>query len=229
MIIYIYSNASYISELKARSRSGGYLFLGPKYKTLIQKMSPKNGPVHVECRIVINVMVSATEAELGGLFENCQKATSMRTAIAEMGHQQPPTLVATDDTAANSIVNGTIKQKRSRAIDMRFYWVRDRIRKYHFYIFWEEVRKNLADYVTKHHPIWHHRSMRPRYVKAAKIYIENSKDRRNGTRRGCAGTTNPRGTRKSDNPLKGIRNPIPQDLDNPLKVIRDLVKNGTQS
>ena len=56
-------------------------------------------------------MASSTEAELGGLFENCQKATYTRTYLAEMGHQQPPTPVDTDNTAANSIVNGTAKQK----------------------------------------------------------------------------------------------------------------------
>ena len=72
-------------------------------------MTPDNGTVHVECRIMRNVMASAPEAELGGLFENCQKATSMRTALSEMGHQQPPTLAATDNTAENSIVNGTEK------------------------------------------------------------------------------------------------------------------------
>ena len=40
-----------------------------------------------------------------------------------MGHLQPPTPVATDNTAANSIVNRTAKEKKSQAIDMRFYWV----------------------------------------------------------------------------------------------------------
>ena len=92
----------------------------------------------------------------------------MRTALAEMGHLQPPTPMATDNTAANSIVNGTEKHKIYREIDMRFYWVRDRIRKNYFHIFWEEGKKNLTDYVTKHHPIWQHRSTRPRYVKAKK-------------------------------------------------------------
>ena len=111
---------------------------------------------------------------------------------------------------------------------MRFYWVRYRIRQYHFHIFWEEGKKNLADYVTEHHPIWYHRAMRPRYIKATKIYIENSKYQRIRTGRGCAGTTNPGKTRKPDNPLKGIRNPIPQDPDNPLKGIRDLLQNGTR-
>ena len=61
-----------------------------------------------------------------------------------------------------------------------------------------------------------------------KKYIENSKDRRTGNGRGCAGTTNPGGTRKPDNPLKGIRNTIPWNPNNPIKGIRDLVQNGTQ-
>ena len=56
-------------------------------------------------------MESATEVELGGLFGNFQKAKSMITDLAEMGHQQPPTPVATDNTAASSIINGTAKQK----------------------------------------------------------------------------------------------------------------------
>ena len=66
--------------------------------------------------------------------------------------------------------------------------------------------------------------MRPRYGKSTKKYIENSKYRRTGTRRGCAGTTNPGEIRKPDNPLKGIRNTILQNPDNPLKGIQDLVQ-----
>ena len=72
----------------------------------------------------------------------------------------------TENTAANSIVNGMEKQKRSRAIDMRFYWVRDIIRQTHLHVFWEEGKKNLAYCVTKHHPIWHRRTMRSRSVKS---------------------------------------------------------------
>ena len=70
-------------------------------------MPQENGPVPVECSIMRNVMASAMESELGGLFENCQKSTSTRTALADMCHKKPPTPVATDNTAENSIVNGT--------------------------------------------------------------------------------------------------------------------------
>ena len=44
----------------------------------------------------------------------------------------------------------------------------------------------------------------------------------------CAGTTNPGGTRKPDNPLKGIRNTIPWNPNNPIKGIRDIVQNRTR-
>ena len=136
MILHIYSDASFISEPEARSRSGGYFSLGPKSKTPIHYIPPKNGPVHVECSIMRNVMASSTESELGGLFENCQKATSRRTALSEMGHQRPPTPVATESTASNSIVNRKAKQKISQSINMIFYWVRERIRQNHFHVFW---------------------------------------------------------------------------------------------
>ena len=42
------------------------------------------------------------------------------------------------------------------------------------------------------------------------------------------GTTNPGGTRKPDNYLKGSCNTIPQDLDNPLKAILYLLQNRTK-
>ena len=48
--------------MEAQSIEGGYFFLGPKLNTPIQAMPPENGIVHVECGIISNVMVSATEA-----------------------------------------------------------------------------------------------------------------------------------------------------------------------
>ena len=57
--------------------------------------------------------------------------------------------------------------------------------------------------------------------------IENSKDRRTRTRRGCAGTTNPVVTRKPDNIIQGIWNPVPRKSDNALKGVQNLVRDRT--
>ena len=108
---------------------------------------------------------------------------------------------------------------------MRFYWVRYRIRQNNFHIFWEERNKTQRIMSQKHHPIWHHRTMRLRYVKPTQKDTENSKYRQTGTIRGCAGARNPRRNRKPDNSLKGIWNIIPRNLDNPRKGIRELVPN----
>ena len=174
-------------------------------------------------------MESTMEEESGGLFENAQKAISMRTALSEMGHSQPPTHMTTDNTEANIIVNGTAKQKTSRSIDMRFYWVRHIIRQNNFHILWEEGKKTLSDYIKKHHPIWHHITTIPRYLKRTTKDTEKSKYRITETIRGCVGTTNTKVTRKPDNPLKGIHNPIPRKPDYPIKGIRNLVPNRIHS
>ena len=81
-----------------------------------------------------------------------------------MGYKQGATPVETDNTTAAAIVNETCKQIRSKAIDMRFYWVRDRIKQGHFIVYWAPGATNKADYFTKHHPPAHHRHVRFDYL-----------------------------------------------------------------
>jgi hypothetical protein len=62
------------------------------------------------------------------------------------------------------LLNGRIKQNRSKGIDMRYYWLRDRVTQGLFNVQWEPGKFNLADYFTKHHPPAHHRALRPVYL-----------------------------------------------------------------
>lgn len=110
------------------------------------------------------VLSSATEAEMGALFYNAKDAAWLRTTLTDMGHPQPPTPIQTDNACAAGIINNEMKQKRSKAIDMRFYWVRDRVNQGHFIVHWNKGSDNLADYFTKHHSPNHHRLMRSRYL-----------------------------------------------------------------
>ena len=71
-------------------------------------------------------MASAIEAELGALFLNCREAVPIRITLEEMGHSQPPTPVQVDNSTALRIATGAINQCKSKAMDMRFYWIRDR-------------------------------------------------------------------------------------------------------
>jgi hypothetical protein len=110
------------------------------------------------------VLSSASEAEISTLFHNCKQATILRTTLHEMGYPQPATPMQTNNSTTCGIANSNIKQQRSQAIDMRFYWVSDRQQQGHFNIFWAPGSDNLADYFTKHFPTRHHQAMRPIYV-----------------------------------------------------------------
>jgi hypothetical protein len=91
-----------------------------------------NGPIMVLAKIIKNVMSSAAEAEVAALFMNAQEMAPMRQCLKDLGHAQPATPIKTDNSTATGIINNTIKQKRSKSIDMRFYWLLDRVKQGQF-------------------------------------------------------------------------------------------------
>ena len=72
-------------------------------------------------------MVSVAEAEVAGLFINANKAIPITHTLIKMGHPQPPTPLKTDNTTAQGILMEKFRQKRSKSINMRFWWLKDRI------------------------------------------------------------------------------------------------------
>jgi hypothetical protein len=155
MILKLHSDASYNSEPKACSRSGGHFYMGNNNNA----DDTTNRAILATTGVMKAVLSSASEAEIGALFENCKKAAVLRTTLAEMGHLQLATPIQTDNSTACGIANDTIKQQRSQAIDMRFYWVRDPVQQGQFQIYWGPGKLNLANYYTKHHAATHHQVM----------------------------------------------------------------------
>jgi hypothetical protein len=81
-----------------------------------------------------------------------------------MGHPQEATPVQVDNSTASGIVNDTIKQQRSRAMDMRYHWTRDRVRQKQFDVYWKPGKLNKGDCFTKHHAPKHHQIVRSQYL-----------------------------------------------------------------
>ena len=104
---------------------------------------------------------SSMETEVADTFYNAKEALPFRVNLTEMGHPQPPTPMEVDNGTAIIFLNITMKQKRSKAIDMIFYWFRYRVNQNHFMIYWRPGSNNVGDYVSKHHSSAHHQSMRP--------------------------------------------------------------------
>ena len=167
MYLWAHSDSSYLCESKGRSRAGGHAFLSSKPSFPIHndsKPPPTNAAILVVCKIIDAVMSSAQESETGAGFITARELAPIRETLKEMGHPQGPTPLQFDNKCATGILNDNVKQKMSKAMDMRFYWLRDRIRQGQFYVHWKNGYLNLADYVTKHHPTQHHINMRSTYV-----------------------------------------------------------------
>ena len=58
-------------------------------------------------------------------------------------------------------------------MDMRFYWIQDRVKQKQFDIHWRPGTTDLADYFTKHHATSHHRKMRPTYLQSLNNLVNN--------------------------------------------------------
>jgi hypothetical protein len=166
MVLHIHSDASYLSESEARSRAAGIFFLGPRPLEPNHPPSPSmvpNGTIHVLSKILLNIMSSAAEAEIASTFLTARDALPLRVALDKLGHSQPPTPIQVDNTTAVGFANNRIKQKATKALDMRFYWIRDRVSQGQFLIYWGPGQGNYADYVRKNHSPAHHTIMHPNF------------------------------------------------------------------
>jgi hypothetical protein len=108
--------------------------------------------------------------------------------------------VETDNTTATGYSNGTIKQKRTKAMDTHFYWIKDRVKQGQFDIYWGPGFQNLADYFTKHHSPAHHKRIRDVYIHADERPI-NRKGIRDSVLRGCVNTSGKAGAQIPNLPL----------------------------
>jgi hypothetical protein len=154
-----FSDASHLSETKSRSRAGGVLYLGSMDPSPADPTS-LNGSIECISSIIPTVAASATEAEYAALFLVGQTAAGLRSTLADLGYPQCATPIICDNACAVGIANDKVKQKRSKAIDMRFHWIRERVRQGQFTITWQPGMWNLADFFTKIHAVRHHLQVR---------------------------------------------------------------------
>jgi hypothetical protein len=105
MVLHIHNDASYLSVSNARSCLGGLFLLGNV------------------AAVIKNVVTSAAEPEVVACCHNAQSGAPLKVTLPELGHTQPPTHLRTDNSTAISIEKETIKQKRSKAMYMRYHWL----------------------------------------------------------------------------------------------------------
>ena len=85
----------------------------------------------------------------------------MHNTLENLGHPQPATPIYCDNTTAVDIANDLLKQRRSKSIDMRYHWIRDRVKLGQFNVQWRKGTYNLADYFTKPYSVKQTKEIRP--------------------------------------------------------------------
>jgi hypothetical protein len=123
-------------------------------------------------------------------FINAKEGAVLRIQLQELGNPQPPHTIGNRPTATGYI-NGTIKQKHTKAMDMRFYWIKERVKQGQFNVYWGPAGpgyQSLADYFTKHHLPAHHKRMRGIYIYASEQPI-NRKGICDSASQGCVNTS----------------------------------------
>jgi len=158
MVLMIDSDAAYLVLPNAKSRIAGYFyFSNHPSKTTTPSL---NGAIMVVCKALKNVVSSAAESEIAGVFINAQLAIPIQYILDRLNYSQPPTPIKTDNSTSYGFVHNNINQKRSKSWDMRYHWLREKQTKNEFNIIWDKGTNNHADYFTKHHPAKHHLHVR---------------------------------------------------------------------
>ena len=57
---------------------------------------------------------------------NAHEEIPIRNTLKELDYQQTPTPIQDDNTTATRFIHKQIKKRRSKVIDMRFYWLQGR-------------------------------------------------------------------------------------------------------
>ena len=102
----VHGDAGYLIKPKARSWTGGHLFLSNE-ATIPQN----NGAILNISHIIKHVMTSATKAKLAALYIMSREAVYIRIILDEIGHKQLITPLQTDNAMSYAVYKGRIQPK----------------------------------------------------------------------------------------------------------------------
>jgi len=156
MVLHMQSDGSHLSRSRARGVAGGIAYFGN-----VGTPTHVNGAVHVHSCILDVVVASVAECEYASLYTLARVGTWLRTIAQALGYPQPATIIFCDNACAVGIANDTVKLNRTKSIDMRFHWIRDRVRQGQFTVEWRQGAENLADFFTKPLPVHVHQALMP--------------------------------------------------------------------
>ena len=158
MLLCIHFDGSYLSRPNSGSVAGGFHYLGDLDHTTL------NAPVLCHSTLIPVVVAAVSEAEYAAVFSNAQLGVDERNILDSIGYPQPPTPIYCDNECAVGLSNGTVRPKKSKSMDMRFDWIKDRVTQGQFEVSFIPGKLNLSDFFTKALPVHEHITLAPIYA-----------------------------------------------------------------
>jgi hypothetical protein len=165
------SDASHNSRPKGRSVGGGIIYAGDADNNNI------NGAIDAFSSVIGVVVMSAYEAEVAALYMTMQRCEWLRQVFSAFGFKQGPTPGVTDNEVAISFAMNTCTLSKSKSIDIRFHWIRDRISQGHFTLSHVPGIDNIADFFTKALSIDDHHRWLPLLVRLLTDRLRTTRSR----------------------------------------------------
>ena len=135
--VIVYADASFAVHGDQKSHSGVHISLG-------------RGPIYMKSTKQRLVSKSTTEAELIALSDCATQAIWTRSFLIEQGHDVGPAVIYQDNKSTIGLAEkGTHCSDRTRHINIRFFWTKDRIDAEEIKIQYLPTRDMIADLLTK--------------------------------------------------------------------------------
>ncbi len=97
------------------------------------------------------------EAEYAAAFGGGQVLVELTLTLSNLGHpQQSPPLLFVDNDCAIGLVTSSVRPKKSKSIDMRLDWIKERAGQNFFRLVFLPGLINPADFFTKILPVYRH-------------------------------------------------------------------------
>ena len=114
--VHLFVDASYGVHVDGRSHTGSCVVIGDL------------GAVHCKSTKQLIVTKSSTEAELVGMSDSANQGLFLRNFLILQGYSMPPVKVFQDNMSCMALIaRGRSGGERSRHIDLRYFWVKDRV------------------------------------------------------------------------------------------------------
>ena len=137
MSVLCYIDASHAILPDRKSQGGSCIGLG-------------RGHIHASTASLKSNTQSSAETEFLSTGDNIPDAIFIKNYLTQQGYDLPPAIIYQDNEAAIKLCeNGIASSKRSRHIDIRYFFIQDRVKVGDIQIQYLHTKDMIADFLTK--------------------------------------------------------------------------------